>query len=452
MEVGIHMKYVVLTCKLGIAFLIIFLQACAIYDLKGDVDRADSSYGLLRVAPIDRTPGSDILLLVYRQTGPGPQLINHRMPLAGQESLFLVPIAEYRIVAFEDVNHDFIYQPGEPAASSDEPPLYTGVPRGKEALQYESVESLKLHLSADYQLPWSVDLSAQMPQEQISRAKQNYLQLTTWDNPAFSEDNVRKGLWQPLTFYEQTGYGLYLLEELDPAKQPLLLVHGINGSPLNFRALAAELSEDYQLLLFQYPSGFSLEYSAYVLHRAVSDFLGHRTNKELHILAHSMGGLLSRGMLLLNNAETNARISTYITLATPWSGHDAARLGVEWAPVIAPVWRSMAPDSSYLQRIFAEPLAESIEHYLFFSSAHSRNGPSKGDDGVVTVRSQLSYHAQKQASAVYGIEDNHSGIINNPCTIATVQMLLERANIAGSPPRLKCNPGFLSTDQADGQK
>ena len=100
----------------------------------------------------------------------------------------------------------------------------------------------------------------------------------------------------------------------------------------------------------------------------------------------------------------------------------------------------MVPNSKYLQLIFSKPLAENIQHHLFFSFSGSRNGASQGDDGVVTVQSQLKTRAQREAAAVYGINDNHNGILDNPCTIATVQILL--ANEAGAqlPALPSCSP------------
>ena len=418
--------------KQTVAFLFLlslFLPGCSISKLGSEIDHTDKTYGYLKVAPVDATTTNGrVRLVVFQQIEAGPKLINYNTPKANADSFFLVPIADYSIGAFEDLNHDFIYQSGEPAAFSNSPPLYTGAAKGKEALKYDSIESLALQLSPGNKLPWAVDLSEHSPQKQISQVRENFLKVTSWSNPAFSENTVRKGLWQPLSFHEQTGYGLYLLEELDSKKQPLLLVHGINGSPLNFKALTSGLGENFQLLLFQYPSGFPLEHTAYILHKAVNEFLERHAYKKLHVLAHSMGGLVSRGMLTLNDSETNARIDTYITLSTPWSGHAAARMGVEWSPAIAPVWRSMAPNSEYLQRIFSIPLAATIKHYLFFSYAHERDGASKGDDGVVSVQSQLNYQAQEQSQAIYGIDDNHTGILSNPCVIATVQLLLESGN------------------------
>ena len=405
----------------------LFLSACSVNKLKNELARAESSYAYVKIAPITgQTQNESIVLVLFQRTEAGLKRINYRTPAAGDDSYFLVPQADYTVMAFEDLNNDLIYQEGEPAASSDNPPLYTDIVASKAERDYQSIPSQALELDAEHRLPTPIDLSTQTLSQTVSDSKSRYLQVVDWEFPAFQAENVKKGLWEPLSFLEEFGYGLYLLEELDPEKQPLLLVHGINSSPLNFRGLAAQLDDRYQLMLFQYPSGFPLDYTAYILHRAVDDFLQRHPSTQLHVLAHSMGGLVGRGMLVLNDANTNARINTYITLSTPWSGHEAARMGIEWSPAVAPVWKSMVPGSIYLQQMFAEPLAPNISHYLFFTFSDSRNGKSKGDDGVVTVQSQLNYQAQQGAASVFGIDDSHAGILENPCAVGTIQVLLAR--------------------------
>jgi len=231
-------------------------------------------------------------------------------------------------------------------------------------------------------------------------------------------------MWEPLSFEEQTGYGLYLLEPLNLSKQPILFVHGINGSPIQFRTLIENLGDEYQPLLYQYPSGFPLDHSAYILRVGIGEFLNRYSISRLPIVAHSMGGLVARGTITSFDKGTAATLSPFISLSTPWLGHEAARLGVEWSPTVAPVWRSMVPNSKYQQRIFSKPLPEKTNHHLFFSFAQKSGGPSKGNDGVVTVKSQLGYQAQTEASSIYGIDDTHNGILTNACVISWISAVL----------------------------
>lgn len=408
----------------------LLLQGCAVNKLKKELERADSSYAYLRVLPID-SPRADanILVVVYQINNGAPELINYRTIGAGDDAWFLLPIEDYNVAAFEDLNGDFTYQAGEPAALALSAELYTGESEARTELDYEKIEGISLLLSSDTTLAIPLDLSNQLLEANLDDINNRYLKVVDWDYSAFSEESVSMGLWQPLSFHEQIGFGLYLLEPLDPDKIPVLLVHGINGSPLNFKDLASQLDPRFQPMLFQYPSGFPLDNTSYILHIGLTDLLERYPYPQIHVLAHSMGGLVARGMINLNKPSINARIGSFTTLSTPWAGHEAARLGVEWSPAVAPVWRSMVPNSEYLKWMQNSPLPVDLPHHLLFTYSQSADGASKGNDGVVTVKSQLSYPAQREASVVYGIDDSHNGILINSC----VRNIVDRV-LAGETP------------------
>lgn len=64
--------------------------------------------------------------------------------------------------------------------------------------------------------------------------------------------------------------------------------------------------------------------------------------ERLHLVAHSMGGLVARACLASDGA---ARVSSLVTLATPHGGSELARFG------IGPNARQMTPDSAWLRAL-----------------------------------------------------------------------------------------------------
>ena len=73
-----------------------------------------------------------------------------------------------------------------------------------------------------------------------------------------------------------------------------------------------------------------------------------------HVIAHSMGGLVSRGFILRNQTGlSRAHIPLYVTISTPWAGHKAAESGIKYAPAVVGVWNDMAPKSAYLTDLFS---------------------------------------------------------------------------------------------------
>ncbi|MFK7739742.1 MAG: esterase/lipase family protein [Planctomycetota bacterium] len=105
--------------------------------------------------------------------------------------------------------------------------------------------------------------------------------------------------------------GIYLLEDYDPDRQPLIMVHGLWSSPLTWRDLTNDILGDetlhnrYQVWHFMYATGAPLLENARLLRQTI-DIVRQRLDPELDDLAsrmgpvligHSMGGLLSRIVL-----------------------------------------------------------------------------------------------------------------------------------------------------------
>lgn len=94
---------------------------------------------------------------------------------------------------------------------------------------------------------------------------------------------------------------LILLEPYDPERIPILLVHGLNSHPRMWKDVINDLRADpklrgrYQFMLFYYPTGWPIGYSAMRLREelaALEELVGKP--KDMILVGHSMGGLLSR--------------------------------------------------------------------------------------------------------------------------------------------------------------
>lgn len=103
---------------------------------------------------------------------------------------------------------------------------------------------------------------------------------------------------------------LYLLEPYDPAKRVILMVHGLWSSPLAWARLTndvwgvPELRRRYQIWHYDYPTGYPVLYNARkfraeldATRRAFSPDLADEAVNHLVVVAHSMGGLLSRTLV-----------------------------------------------------------------------------------------------------------------------------------------------------------
>jgi hypothetical protein len=149
----------------------------------------------------------------------------------------------------------------------------------------------------------------------------------------------------------------------------------------------------------------------------------------LHVVAHSMGGLVSRGTL--NLCVENDRceyLRSYTTLSTPWNGVASAQSGVRYAPEVVPVWRDLGPDSEYVTSLFNTPLPNDVPHYLLFGYRQDSIS-SQSSDGVIRLSSQLRSAAQDQATSVRGFDEGHVSILHSDDVIQNVNSILTRQSL-----------------------
>lgn len=114
----------------------------------------------------------------------------------------------------------------------------------------------------------------------------------------------------------QERLGIYLLEPFDPDKTPLLMVHGLLSSPLIWIELTNDimsdetLRENYQIWHYIYPTGLPFLYSGMLfrgaidaLRQTLNPFADHPIFKPMVIVAHSMGGLLTKTLVANSEME-----------------------------------------------------------------------------------------------------------------------------------------------------
>jgi pimeloyl-ACP methyl ester carboxylesterase len=189
----------------------------------------------------------------------------------------------------------------------------------------------------------------------------------------------------------------------------------MGGTPLDFEFLIGQLDRKrFQAWVMQYPSALRLETVADYLMLSLQDLRDGLGLDQVVVVAHSMGGLVSRAALNdLADTDDSDLVPLFVTISTPWSGHAAAASGVERSPVVLPVWRDMKPGSAFLQTLLVTPLPEGMEFQLFFGFEGNRSFRSRGgaNDGVVTLASQLAPEAQQQARRLQGFPANHTEIL-----------------------------------------
>ncbi|MEC5400273.1 esterase/lipase family protein [Uliginosibacterium sp. H1] len=364
---------------------------------------------------VDTAAEDPAKVLVVALDADGEKVRNYAPLDSGKRFLMRVEQAHtYQVVVMVDRNGNGRLDAGEPALLSPAPhTARQGAPALALSLRAGAAAS------ANDALRHKLAALADTPRQELPLTVG---QITGFDNPAFNHETGKRGLWAPADFLVEVGGGLYLLEPHDPKRIPVLFVHGAGGHPGEWQTLAQGLDRSrYQVWLAFYPSGARLERIADMLQAMVSSMRARTGLTQMIVVAHSMGGLVSRGMLQgIAAAEPGLRLRQFISISTPWSGHSAAKYGVEFAPATVPSWIDMQENSPFQQAIFARPLPAGTDYALLFSYAGSNGG-----DGVVSLASELRGEAQREARLVRGFNENHTSILRSAEVQQTLAAVLD---------------------------
>lgn len=140
-----------------------------------------------------------------------------------------------------------------------------------------------------------------------------------------------------------------------PARQPILLVHGINGSSADFAVMVERLVQDgwprawVRALDFPDPRWGCNRDNADLVRDAVAELRRATGAARVDLVAHSMGVLSTR--YYLKNLGGTAEVSTYVTLGGMHHGQRSACLN----PLPVCVWQEICPRNPYLTDLNAPP-------------------------------------------------------------------------------------------------
>ncbi|WP_455203730.1 esterase/lipase family protein [Kaarinaea lacus] len=308
---------------------------------------------------------------------------------------------EYYITAFIDANKDGVYQLGEHGN------IY-GKPTKLVVKAGEKVEIDVFTISGE---PPSAPEGAKSATV-LNPIVKNIGHVTTLNNPMFVRDNYSMGLWKPIDFLEQIGGGLFFLQEYQKSKVPIVFVHGANGGPLDWQALIDSLDKErFQPWVLYYPSGLRLDIVSDYFVKAVTDMQSKYGFKKIAIVAHSMGGLVTRSFVkkyIEHFSEEATNIQLVMTINSPMQGMPSAVSGVAISPIVVPSWRDIATGSEFIKAIHAWDWPATIPYHLVFSY---KSGD--GDDGVVALQSQIPLKLQSESVRMYGFNNDHSGTLRD---------------------------------------
>lgn len=333
----------------------------------------------------------------------------------GIASFDLITNHVYGIAVFTDENQSGKYERGEPLAFQENvrPAQFTDAST--------PLQVLTLALTRQHRRPPIA--VTKMPKENpaLGMALRASLgEVVPLKDPRFSKASGSDGMWRPSDFLSDNTLGVYFTEPYDPNRTPVLFVHGIGGSPRDFSYMMAHFdSARYQLWFFHYPSGLRLGRLSAAMAKGLEVLHQRHGFQEGYIVAHSMGGLVSAdGIRAVGLAQETNFITKFVTISSPFGGHEAAKLALRHLDKPVPSWIDVAPQSEFLANLAHASLPAGTRYDLIY-------GEKGRDDGVVTVASQLEARNLAKASSVTSFPFGHEQILNEPVVVKRVLECLQ---------------------------
>lgn len=396
------------------------LSGCNFYSIKQDAKQIENTVDLEGevTGSVGNKPVG--IIMIKAQQGES-KIIAYYVRYGSGAFRFIAAKGVVYLFAFMDKNEDQQYNIGEPAAwyGGTSPKMITVPLSGK-------IEGLNISLSQEIPEKTKIFLrsspKADNSIKKLGLVRVSRGEVVNIDDNRFRTDKGRQGFFEPVQSALLNGYGIYFLEPYNSLKIPVLFVHGAGGCAQEFRTMMDSLDHTkFQPWVYQYPSGLRLGMSSYELQQALTELYLKYKFKNLAVIAHSMGGLVSRAAIneVLEHDPTYP-LRSFISISTPWDGVASALMGVVYSPVVIPAWMDIVPNSPFINKLFSKPLSPTVNFYLFFGVVGGN-----GTDGTVPLTSEISLPAQEDAVRIYGFPEDHTSILVSPLVIERLRLLLQ---------------------------
>jgi len=238
-----------------------FLSACSISKIKEQIKVAEDIGAVKGKVKVENNQQGTVVVAILQQSGNTLTVKNRLIASAEGDYTFHVPPGDYLVGAFVDKNNDGVYTTGEHASFYGDSSKVSVKPAQVVYLDAITIRNKPLVLQENIK----VEVDRRKILENIGR-------VVSLNDPMFNEEYYSTGLWEWMDFLKDVGGGLFLLEEYNKDKIPVLFIHGIGGGPHNWDKVIEGLDRDrYQPWMLYYPSGVRLDIvSDYVL-RAITD-------------------------------------------------------------------------------------------------------------------------------------------------------------------------------------
>lgn len=335
----------------------------------------------------------------------------------------LVPQGRYQVLAFGDENGDLVFEKNEPFGKYDDK-MQSWTDVGEIVVTPEIAISAENKSTPD--CPFGLSLSEDKPENLHTRPTGEIADLK---DHIFDEGFGAHGYWAPREFLREIGANIFLLEDYDPDKIPVLFIHGATGTPRGWRCFIESLNRSrFQPWFYYYPSGAPVKSMSNLLFWKLSKLRKEHHFDSMFIIAHSMGGLVARSFIM-DFGKRFPFVRLFLAIATPWGGDKMAGYGVRHSPVVVPCWQDLQPDGSFLDSLYNQRMPEGVDFYIFFGHKGNRNPFRPNNDGTISLASLLDPRSQSDAKMIVGFNEDHESILYSKAVLSKYNAILNEKQI-----------------------
>ena len=396
------------------------VSSCAFRRLKSDIRRAEKQVSLNVTVDMDDDIEGQLVGVIYTPYNKGQRVAAFKkFDPKIKRMLFVIEQGDYRAALFHDRNKNLVID-------SDEAVELLNDGRRLPFSEVTKRIDLDVHVPEGHALPEGYPRNlAELPDSLEGDYHFAVGDVADLNDPRFSKATGRMGLWEPVRFLKENGVGIYMVKPFTKDRIPVLFVNGAGGSPQNWRFFFDRLDKTkYQAWFYLYPSGVRIARLGQTLNSLMRALAEKYEVAQIHMVAHSMGGLVAREALVCELREdAPLLVHKFVTISTPWNGHAMAQKGVDAFFTPIPSWHDVVPGSPFLQTVFDTRLSPKIDHHLLFGYLTGSE-----EDGSVALSSVLLQEAQDDAVEVRGFEGDHVAVLFSENVIDYVHDILSNPN------------------------
>jgi pimeloyl-ACP methyl ester carboxylesterase len=185
-------------------------------------------------------------------------------------------------------------------------------------------------------------------------------------------------------------YGLLMPPKVEEKRPMVVLVHGLDCNRSNWYPMAELLiGEGFQVAYFTYPSDGPLEESSAMFAAQMQNVRERFPNVPLHIIAHSMGGLVARhyvegdtyaggvgNLILIGTPNLGTRWASYRVFLEGQEHWGLWRKEKSWRPSwmitdgLGEAGRDLKPTSAFLKQLNDRPRRDGISYTVIAGAQH----------------------------------------------------------------------------------